>query len=188
MPTIATDIVNQALFLMGDREPAVTGNAPNFDNSVQGVAAKWLYAPCVAAVARTYEWDFARKVVNLSLSGNPAQLGFTFEYLYPTNGIEVWNVVDPDFDPMNPLPTNWTVNNALVSSVQTKVIWTDIADAIAVYNNNPTPDLWDAGFREAVVRRLAGEFARALAGRNETGESLEQSGMLAAQVAQMRDG
>lgn len=176
--TTAVDIVNQAIELIGDNQPLVTGNAPNFDTSAAGKAAAQLYAPCVATVARQFGWDMARATVALTPSGNAAPLGWSFEYLYPTNGIEVWQLQPPAIaDANNPLPQNWNVGNAVVGGTQRKVVWSNQAGALAVYNNNPNENVWDPGFREAVVRLLASEFAMALAGKPDTAQSyLESAG------------
>lgn len=188
MPVTDADIVNQALFMMSDKVPPVTGTAPTFDDSVAGKAAARLYAPAVATIARSYEWDMARREIALTLSGNPTPaLSFAFEYLYPANGIEIWQVRAPVVDKFNPVPVNYTVGNTLIGSTQKKVIWTDVAGALGIYNNNPTPDVWDAGFREAVVRLLASEFATALAGRIETSTALLETSGGMRNMAQGRD-
>lgn len=175
--TTATDIVNQAIQLIGDNQPPVTGNAPNFDSSPAGQAAAILYAPAVQTVGRRFGWDFARNLVALARSGNPANVLWPFEYLYPDNGVQVWQLVPSEIaDPNNPLPVNWSVANAIVNDVQKKVIQTDLPNAFAVYNNSPNENTWDPLFREAVVRHLASELAMALAGRPDTAQaSLETS-------------
>ena len=184
-----TAIVNQSLQMMGDNAPQVTGVAPTFDTSTAGKAAAQLYAPCVAFVARQFEWDFARKNITLTLTANTPPLGWTYEYQYPTNGIEVWQLLPATLtDPYNPLPSNWAVGNAVVSATLMRVIWTNVVNARAIYNNNPAPGAWDAGFREAVVRLLASEFAIALGGRPETSAVLLQSATGASSMAQSRDG
>jgi len=172
VPVTSNDIVNQAIMLIGDNQTAVIGNAPNFDNSAAGKAAQRLYAPCVATVMREFGWDAARRSVALTLSGNPAPLPGWIEYLYPTNGIQVWTLrpADADIDLNNPFPINFVVANAVVAAVQKKVIQTPLANAVAVYNNNPTEDNWDPLLREAVVRLLASEMAVALAGKPTTAE------------------
>jgi hypothetical protein len=188
MPVTSADIVNQALQMVGDNMPAVQGNSPTFDDSTAGQAAQRLYAPAVATVGRLFEWDMARRTVVLTLSGG-APFPWDFQYLYPTNGLEVWQVMPGGLsDPNNPLPTTWVVANAVVSSAERKVIHTNVADAVAVYNNNPGPDVWDAGFREAVVRLLASEFAMAVAGRPETSQNLLQSFNAFVTAAKSRDG
>lgn len=186
--TTATDIVNQALQLIGDNQPAVTGTAPTFDSSPAGVAAARLYAPCVQTVGRLFEWDMARNTVTLVASGNTPPFNWAHEYLYPTNGVEVWQIAPSTLsDPNNPLPVNWVVANVLVSGVQRKVIHTEQANAVAVYNNNPGPDVWDAGFREAVVRLLASELAVAVAGKPETAANLLESFNAFVAAAKMRE-
>lgn len=188
MPVTATNIVNQAIQLIGDNQPLITGNAPAFDNSPGGIAASLLYMPAVQTVGRQFEWDMARNTIALSLTANTPPLGWLYEYLYPSNGIEVWQVTPATLaDPNNPLPTNWVVANNLVSSVQKKVIHTSVAEARAVYNNSPTEDLWDPLFREAVVRQLASEFAVALFGRPDIAQAMLETGAAFEKVGEGRD-
>lgn len=177
MPVDSNAVANEAVNLMGGNQPPVTGQAPTFDNSTAGLALQQLYGPCVQTVGRQWGWDFARNQVVLTLSGNSAQLGYAYEYLYPSNGIEVWQL-HPQLtsDPNNPLPINWNVGNVLVAGIPTKVIWTDLASARAIYNNNPSEATWDPLFREAVVRLLASELAMAIAGRPDLGQTLLESG------------
>ena len=59
--------------------------------------------------------------------------------------------------------------------------------AAAVYNNNPSEDTWDAGFREAVVRMLASELAEAVAGRPDTEAVQLAAADKAASLATARD-
>lgn len=184
------DIVNEALNLIGNNAPAVTGAPPNFDTSANGKAAANLYAPCVATVARMNGWDFARRSVALTPSGNtaPFPMGFSFEYLYPPGGVEIWQVQNPALtDANNPLPVNYEVGNTDIAAVPTKVIWCDFDNAIGLYNNNPGPDLWDPGFRQAVVRLLASALDLATAGKPEAAQlMLENYGKFEA-AAEMRD-
>lgn len=173
----SNDIANQAIQLIGDNQPAVTGFAPNFDDSAAGKALKWLYDATVATVARSFGWDFARKSAALVLSGNVAPFPWDFEYLYPTRAPQIWQLMPPDgpsYDENNPLPQNWLVGNAQVSSVQTKVIWSNLASAVCIYNNNPSEATWDPLFRESVVRLLANVLSTALEGRPDLAQvSLE---------------
>lgn len=187
MTVTAVDIVNQAAQLIGNNQPPVTGNAPGFDQSTLGKAAAALYAPAVATVARQHGWDFARHAVALKPTGNLPPLGWSNEYLYPGT-VEIWQIQPPVIaDPNNPLPVNWLVANTIVAGVQRKVVVTNIADAVAIYNNNPTEDTWDPLFREAVVRLLASEFATSTAGRPETAQALLESGAAFETIGEGRD-
>lgn len=175
--TTATDIINQSIYLIGDDQPLVTGVFPTFDSSVAGKAAAQLYALTVRAVGRQFGWDFGRNIVSLALTGNPPPLGYLFEYLYPANGVQVWQLMPAVFvDLNNPIPVNWTVGNTLVAGVQKKVIWTSVSQAVAAYNNNPTEDTWDPLFQQAVVRLLASAMAMAVAGKPDVAAAMLDSG------------
>jgi len=170
-------IANQAIGLMGDNQPSVVGNAPSFDNSPAGVALAHLYAPAVATVARQWGSELARNAYTLVPTGNTPLTLWTQEYAYPPNGIEVWQLIPAAIaDANNPLPVNWDIANTEVGGTQVKVIQTNLANAIVIYNNNPNENTWDPLFREAVVRLLASELASWLAGRPDTAEALLQSG------------
>jgi hypothetical protein len=190
MPITATDIVNQSVWLIGDDVPPVTGTYPNFDGSKAGKAAAILYPLTVRAVARQFGWDFARSLVSLVLTGNAAPLGFSYEYTYPGNGVEVWQLMPPQplADPNNPVPVDWTVGNTLVADVQTKVIWSNQQDAVAAYNNVPTENTWDSLFQQAVVRLLASAMAMALKGKPDIAAAMLESGSAFESLGETRAG
>ena len=167
----SADIVNQALQLIGGNQPPVTGTSPTFDDSAAGKAASYLYVPTVQTVARQFGWDFARKTVALTLTGNTAPYPWAYEYGYPAQAVEVWSLMPSDeADANDPLPYNFNVANAVVSGQQTRVIHTNLATPLAVYNNAPNENAWDASFREAVVRLLASNLAMAIAGKPDVAE------------------
>lgn len=175
--------------MMGDNQPAISGMAPTFDDSAAGQALQYLYTPCVQTVARQWGWDFARNTVALTLSGNAAPMPWTYEYIYPTNGVDVWSLMpSSQADPNNPIPTNWSPANAVVSGTQQRVIHTDVQGAIAVYNNVPGPEAWDSLFREAVVRLLASELAIAIAGKPETSKVMQDGAMGFVNLGKTREG
>lgn len=187
--TTSTDIANQAIQMMGGNQPPVTGFAPNFDNSTNGKALSYLYAPCVRTVARRFGWDFARNTVALAATGNTPPAGWAFEYGYPGNGVEVWQLLPATLaDPNNPLPVNWAVANAIVATAQTRVIHTNLAGAVATYNNAPNENCWDALFQEEVVRQLASELAMATAGKPDTAQSLLETSKVFGQIGEGREG
>lgn len=170
---LPADIVNRAIQIFGDNQPLVTGAPPTFDNSTTGIAAGALYNGVVGTVAREFGWDFSRNMVALVLTGNVAPFPFTYEYAYPTNGIQVRQVSPAALADMNnPLPVNYTVGNTLVGLVQTKVIWANFTPARAAFTNQPSESLWDPLFTESVVRMLSSELAMALAGRPDFSREL----------------
>lgn len=187
MAVSSTQIVNQALQYIGDNTPPVTGVAPTFDSSTAGVAAAAFYTAVVQTVGRQFGWDFARNTFTLTLSGNPATDPFLYEYLYPAAAIEIWQLKAAALtDPNNPLPINWQVANTLVGGVQTKVIQTNLQNALAVMNNNPSESVWDPGFREAVVRLLANVMAMAIAGKPDAAQAYLDSAGQFEQIAEVR--
>lgn len=182
---LSVDVANQAIQMIGDNQPSITGSGnypnPTFDSSAGGLAAAALYVPCVNTVSREFGWDFERSTVILTGTGGVPPDFWSLEYLYPggAGGLQIRQLypsaaLDPNnpnpLDPNNPRPVRWTVGNKLISSVQTKVLWTNLANARAVYSGQMNENLWDPGFREAVVRLLASEFAMALAGRPDTAQ------------------
>ena len=177
MAASSTDIVNEALALIGDDGPAVTGVWPNFDGATNGDIAATTYGSAVAAAMRAHNYDFTRLVVALALSGNPGELGFAYEYLYPASLIQLWQIT-PSFplaDPNDPLPSHGTVGLNQVASAQTKVIWSDVWNANVVGATAPAESLWDASFRAAAVRLLAAEFAMAGAGKPDVAQAYLES-------------
>lgn len=181
-------VANEALMQMGGNTPTVSGNAPTFDNSTAGKALQQLYTPCVQFVGRQFGWDFARNLAALTVTGNVAPFPWTYEYLYPANGVQVWQLFPVAMaDPNNPSPANWTVGNTIVGAAQKKVIWSNLQNAQAAYNNAPTESTWDPGFREAVVRLLASELSLALAGKPDASQVLLSSGGAIEKIAEGRD-
>lgn len=176
----AQQVVNEALSCIGfDGEP-VTGVAPNFDSSTAGQIAANSYAPIVAAVARMLDWDFTRTTRALALSGNAAPSPWTggFEYLYPTNCAQLWQLLPAAVvDANNPAPITWTRGVALIASVQSSVIWTMLASAWATFDGNPLEQTWDSLFHQNVVGFLAARFANAALGKPDMAQFyMEQFG------------
>jgi hypothetical protein len=189
MPVTSNDIANQALQMVGGNTPAIVGLAPTFDDSTAGKALRWLYDAVVGSVARQFEWDFARKTAALALSGNVAPVPWAFEYAYPAGAAEVWQVMPSTVvDPNDPLPINFVIANNVVSGSQARVVHTNQATAVAVYNANPNENTWDFEFRAAVVDLLARCLALAIEGKPDLSMALLNSGAGFAQLGQSRQG
>lgn len=194
MALTSNDVVNQAVQLIGNDQPAVTGTAPTFDGSVAGKAAQKLYYLSVRAVARQFGWDFARNNITLTLTANTPPMGYAYEYAYPAFAgiiaVELYQLLPPFplTDPNNPAPVDWTVGNAVVSGTQSKVIWTNLQNATAMVNNNPSESLWDPLFQQAVVRLLASAMAMSIAGKPDVAESMLSSGAAFETLGESRQG
>jgi hypothetical protein len=122
------------------------------------------------------------------LTGNTAPFPWTYEYVYPVNAVQIWQIIPSSVSSVNnPLPTRWNVANDEVSAQQIRVILTNIPSAQAVYANMPSENTWDSLFRAAVVRLLASGFSMALAGRPDSMEALLQSGASFESIGETRD-
>lgn len=120
-PLTAAGVVNRAIQLVGgwNNQGPVTGVPPYFNNSTQGLAAGVVYDECVQTVGRQFGWDFSRNIATLTNTGNTAPLGWLYEYIYPTSGIQVRQVLPPDadIDSLDPRPQRWNVGSAIGGSV-----------------------------------------------------------------------
>lgn len=165
------DVANEALVLIGYDGFPISAPAPNFDSSVPGKIAQKTYAPAVAAIARLNSWSFARTDAQLALTGNTAPFPWAFEYGFPINCIDVWQLRPAILaDLNNPVPYSWVRGVSVVASVQAPVIWANLAGAFAVFNGNPAEQTWDPLFRADVVSYLASEFAMANLGKPDMAE------------------
>lgn len=186
--TTPADIVNRAVQLIGgfNNQGPVSGSPPNFDGSPIGVAAGVLYADVVQTVGRQFGWDFSRNIATLAPSGNMPPFPWAYEYLYPSSGIEVRQLLPSSLgDANNPLPVNWSVGNNLVSGSPTKVIWANLAAALATISNQPNENTWDALFAATVERLLASGLAMAIESKPDTAKTtIEQ----ASQFEQLGEG
>lgn len=171
MAATSQDVVNEALALIGYDGNPVSAPGPNFDSSTPGKVAQRTYPYAVAAVGRLNAWSFPRTVAALALTGNAAPFPWAFEYGFPANCIDVWQLMPPSLtDPNNPVPVSWVRGVSVVASVQSSVIWANLASAQAVFNSNPLESVWDPLFRETVVSYLAAVFGMANLGKPDMAE------------------
>lgn len=166
MAVSSQDVCNEALALIGYDGFPISAPGPNFDSSTPGQIAQRTYPYAVAAVGRMNAWSFPRTFGDLVLTGNVAPFPWSFEYGFPANCIDVWQIIpDSLTDSFNPAPISWARGVASISGVQSSVIWTNLANADVMFNSNPPEAVWDGLFRETVVRYLAAEFAMAGLGK-----------------------
>jgi hypothetical protein len=188
----SNDVLNQALFAMGYDSVPVTGQNPTFDSSKGGQAGARFYQPVVSAVLRRFASDFSRMFAALTLSGNTAPFPWTYEYVYPSNAIQVLQLAPPSLiDANDPRPIEWIVGNAIVgagiNAVASRVIWSNLKTASVVFTGYAAESTWDALFRQTVVSLLSSVLAFSLAGKPEAAEAMIQSYMLFGKDAEGRD-
>jgi len=178
MTVTSNDIASEALVDVGWNKIQISGLNPTWDNTTVGLILQRIYSPCAAAVLRQYPWECGKQIgLALTLSGNVAPLPFSYEYLYPPPCVQFLQLMPSAIaDPNDPLPQFANIGNSQVAGVMTKVIWTNIASARGTYTVYPTEAIWDAGLREAVVKRLGRDLAFALA-KPETASVLSEESM-----------
>ena len=156
--------------------------------AVIGPATAVIYVPTVQLMLRELDPDFARFTAALTTAVAPPNWPpWAFEMLYPADCVRLRQVRPPATgtgslaDPNDPQPIRANVAFDIIASVNTKVILTNQAGALAVYTSSAvTEAAWDSVFTDAVVRRLANPLAMALSGRPDFAKTiLEQSAMMA---------
>lgn len=189
MAVSSQDVVNEALALIGYDGNPVSAPAPNFDSSTPGQIAQRTYPYAVAAVGRLTAWSFPRTVNPLVATGNAAPFPWAYEYGYPARCIDIWQLAPTTLaDLNNPVPEKWARGVAMVSGVQSSVLWVNLSPALAIFNGNPIESVWDALFREQVVMYLAGRFGIASLGKPDIAELyVEQWRMMFPAAAERTD-
>jgi hypothetical protein len=189
---VAATVVNSALEQIASqvRIGALT------DATDAAQAANVIYAPTVQLMLREIEPDFARFTAALAVAITPPSYPpWAFEYIYPADCVRLRQVRPPAgglgslVDPNDPQPIRANVAFDVIAAVNTKVILTNQADALAVYTSlTVTEAQWDSVFTDAVVRRLANPLAMALSGRPDFAKTiLEQSAMMAVTAEAIED-
>lgn len=139
-----------------------------------------IYGQTRDSLIRSFDWDFARQSIGLTLLKtapvggygymNPwtsayPPLPWIYEYSYPANALMVRSVrptpvIIPEYDPQ---PNIFIVADD-PSVTPSKVICTNLANAQAVVTAQITdPTQWNASFVESLVDSLATQFQQALA-------------------------
>jgi len=168
MTVYPADIINRALNLAGCE---ITIGDPQ-DGSRESQIALRQYTQTVWALLRASDHEFSRKAATLALSGNGAQFGWDFEYVYPADCLKVRMVVPNNGALNSPIPTRWDVGANVIGGVMATVIWTNTASASLVYTTSGvTEDFWNPLFTETVVQYLSASLAPLLSSKDEHGQS-----------------
>ena len=190
MPTSAADIVNRTLELTV-RNVQVTGVLPNFDSTPAGLAAGVLYPICRDLLLREMDPEFAWLVAQSLTPIAAAPIApWLYEYEYPADCVRARQVAPPATgagalpDVFDPLPVRGVAPFDPRPAVAQRVILTDQQNALLSYTANSIDESqWDAGFAEAMSRRLANPLAMALAGRPDFARELLAESERYAQLA-----
>lgn len=207
--TSPVEVVNIALAEIGIQKSISSFN----DNSTEAKVAKLLYQPKIDALFRAARWNCAKKQGNLTLlkaisidgvtSTDPPPRPWYYEYLYPADCLQLRYLI-PDFlvsgDVNPPLTTavvlatyQWvgqgaspfSVANDTVNTVPTRVILTNLQNAIGVYTFRvEDPTQWDPQFLAAATSFLGAWFVNAL-GRNRA-LAVDQANLSQSIIAQAR--
>lgn len=186
MPTGATTItvVNTALEMIATQSRITSLT----DGSPEANAAQVIYAPTVNIMLRELDPDFARFTATLVTAAGTPPYPWQYQFAYPSDCIRLRQVRPVNYDVFDPQPIRANVAVATVSSVLTKIIYTNQVSALAVYTSSAATEAqWDAVFEDAVARRLANPLAMALAGRPDFARELLDESSRVAATAEMVD-
>jgi hypothetical protein len=179
----AKSVVNAAL----EEVAAQTQITALTDGSTAAKAALVVYQPTVQLLLRAMDPDFARFTDALGVATGTPPPPWTYQYTYPTNCLRLRQVrpLAGSYDVNDPQPIRSNIAVATVSTVLTRIILTNQANALAVYTTSDvTEPQWDSVFSDAVVRRLANPLAMALSGRPDFARELLEE---ASRIAELSD-
>lgn len=184
MGTTQLAICNTALELIKSQDLITGGSYPNFVGTPPVVsAANVLYGPVRDLLVREINPEFSRiTIAGVSTEVVPPVAPWSYEYIYPVDGLRIRQVRPPLSgpgalaDPNDPLPVRAAIAyDSRAPLTNQKVVLTNQQNALIVYSSNLPPEsYWDADFAEAMARRLGNYFAMALAGRPDFARELLQ--------------
>ena len=162
------DVINQAIEYAGN-QASVTYSGGVWDGDrISAYAASVLYVPTWQMVARQVDPDFARRTAPLAaVTAGTLPPGWAHEYAYPSDCLRL-RCLAPQPGSYDPFDPQLILGNVALdpTAAPAKVIFTNQADALAVYTSSDvTEDEWDALFEQAVVRQLANPLTMAVQGR-----------------------
>lgn len=151
-------IINRALNLLGSRP--ITART---DATETARVANASFDDIRDELLREHPWNFATKRVSLAVSATAPTWEFDNAYPLPSDYLRI---VDLNND--SDLP--WRVEN----TADGRVIATDLATPlkIAYTARIEDPDLWDEGFRRALIAKCAAEWAERLTGSTDRAQQL----------------
>lgn len=187
--TSSAQVVNAALEQIAS-QAQITSLA---DGSPAANMAAVIYIPTVQIIMREIDPDFARFTAPLVIAVTPPNYPpWAFEYAYPANCVRLRQVRPPAsgtgalVDVNDPHPIKANVAFDIIATVNTKVILTNQANALAVYTSSSVVEAqWDSTFADAVVRRLANPLAMALSGRPDFAKEVLATSAQMTQTAEM---
>lgn len=122
--TSVVQIYNMALGNIGSKARVDSPSEP----SPEAQACTLYYATCRDTVLAAHPWGFSTKVANLALtSEDPLDTKWGYEYAYPADCLKMFRLL-PEVTPSEPVPYV-----RRVSSDDSKVIWTNLEEAIGEY-------------------------------------------------------
>lgn len=127
---------------------AITDQTP----AAQSLKTVWDMA--VYSVLRTNDWNFATKIVPLTLLANEMVIGWNYLYAYPPDCVMAWKVCDANSVQDQNITYDW---EALLSpTTSTYSIASNLENAYLRYTSGVTDiTKWDAAFADALAWRLA---------------------------------
>ena len=184
------DVYNQAMGKIGQqRQITALG-----ENSAERIQCDRFFEVARQGSLRDWDWPFARKVADLSLSGSTNNTAWTYVYHYPADCLAPRRLLSGEESTV-PHPPNieWIPFEVATDPDDgTLEIYSNEASATLVFTfDQSDPLLWSPDFVDAVGWKLAWYLAVSIAGSEKWAE-LAATGyaasLTAARTASIRDG
>lgn len=148
----AEDVCNAALVHLGYKLRV----GSMFDGSEQSKVFLDIYGQTRDQLLRQSMWGFAEFDAPAVIAAGTPPFNWAFQYDYPSDCIQVRNLINPNGDPNNPTPSLWKVATLTVAGSETKVVLSQVPNATIIYTRQITnPLIWDTGFTQALIVDLA---------------------------------
>lgn len=151
-------IINRALNLLGSRP--ITART---DATEAARVANASFDDIRDELLRAHPWNFATKRVSLAASATAPTWEFDNAFVVPSDYLRI-------VDLYNASDVPWRLEN----TTDGRVIATDISAPLKIaYTARITdPDLWDEGFRRALIAKCAAEWAERITGSSDRASQL----------------
>lgn len=174
------EVAREALAQIGTRSKIASLD----DGSAEAQYINLLYGPIRDFLLVDGDYDFALTHVGLVAITTPPPFPWAVAYEYPVGAeaLRIRQLIPENYDPLDPRPVEWNITGGTGHFIYAS---RPIVRALITFR--ATEDLWDAMFRQSMVRMLASALAFALENRIEASKVKLDEALGFAGIAKLRD-